>query len=609
MFEFVRFFRRHLRDPGLLVWSMVFAFINAGALGAGLLGMLPVFRLIFDPENEDRGLVAWAERHNADSPRYEVPQWVVERLPEGRFDGVLVLVLCLAALTIFGATCNFLHQYFSITLAARSIARIRLTAFDHVLRMPLGQVSLSGPSQFIARIIRDSAELQRGIIAMTSKAVATVLRGIVAFMVALFAGGQITIAALVVVPIMAFVLRKMGKRIRRGTKGALRGQEELLRLATESVHGLRAVKANTGEQATLRRFAEMNEQVVRQELRARLARALSSPLLELIAIIALGGLAVYAAKEIVDGRLTVDRFMLAIGALAVAGSCLKPLASLVNELQAAAAPARRLDEILAFPSEEPEGTDRPDLPPHHTSVEFDHVTLRYPGQTAPALDDVTFRIEHGQRVAIVGPNGSGKTTLLSLVPRLLTPDTGRVLVDGEDLRQFNLRSIRTQVGVVTQETVLFRGTIEDNITYGLASADHEQIVEAARHARAHSFIGGIPGGYQANVLELGASLSGGQRQRLAIARALLRNPSILILDEATSQIDAESEAQINEAIAEISRQRTVILIAHRLATVIGADRIVVMDEGRIVDQGRHDELLKRCELYRRLNRTQLLATA
>ncbi len=609
MREFLRFFREHLAHKALLVWALVFAFASAGVLGTGLIVMLATFKLIVDQGDEGRGLVALAEQLNASGQMLTIPVWVIDRLPTDRFESVVMTFVFLAILTVFGATCNFLHQYFSLTLASKTIAQVRQTAYDRVLHMPLGVVTLNGPSQFIARIIRDSADLQRGIIALTGKAVANVTKGAVAFAMALIIGGKLTLAALLILPIVVIILRKLGKRIRRGMRGALQGQEELLRIATESVQGLRAVKANTAESAALLEFARHNENVVRQELRARTAKALSSPLLETIAIFAFGGLAMYAAKEIIDQSITVDSFIVAIGALAIAGSSLKPLTGIVTELQAASAPAGRLAEILHHPHEEPDEMTKPDLPRHRKSISFEEISLTYPNAPGPALDNVSLSVKHGQRVAIVGPNGSGKTTLLSLLPRLLTPDAGRVLIDAQDITQFNLKSLRTQIGVVTQETVLFRGTIEENIAYGMTNASHELIVDVAKHARAHGFITNLPDAYEAKVLELGASLSGGQRQRLAIARALLRDPTILILDEATSQIDAESEAQISEAIIDISKNRTVILIAHRLATVIDADDIVVMDEGKIVDRGRHEELLERCELYRRLTHTQLQTSA
>jgi ABC-type multidrug transport system fused ATPase/permease subunit len=237
------------------------------------------------------------------------------------------------------------------------------------------------------------------------------------------------------------------------------------------------------------------------------------------------------------------------------------------------------------------------------------VCFTYPGAEDRALDGVDLQIAHGNRIAVVGPNGCGKTTLLSMVPRLLSPDRGTVSIDGLDLASVSLRSVRRQIAVVTQEIVLFRGSIAENIAFGSEKAGRKRIVEAARRAHADEFISRIPGGYDADVTEQGNSLSGGQRQRIAIARAMLRDPSILILDEATSQIDAESEAHISAAIAEFCQGRTILLIAHRLATVLDADRIVVMDGGRIIDQGRHEELLGRCALYRRLSETQLISGA
>jgi ABC-type bacteriocin/lantibiotic exporter with double-glycine peptidase domain len=282
------------------------------------------------------------------------------------------------------------------------------------------------------------------------------------------------------------------------------------------------------------------------------------------------------------------------------------LTALVHDIQASSAPAERLVEVLGLPPESAGDRRLPRLPRHRTSIRLEGVSYRYPGAAARALDGVDLEIAHGERVAIVGPNGCGKTTLLGLLPRLLVPTEGRVLIDETDLADANLRSIRRQIGVVTQEPVMLRGSIRENIVYGLTGVGEDRIREAARLARADAFIERLPDGLETEVSEQGASLSGGQRQRLAIARAILRDPTILLLDEATSQVDSESEELINQALTDFTAGRTSIAVAHRLSTVLAADRIVVMESGRILDDGRHEELLERCESYARLVRTQMV---
>ncbi|MHC4303246.1 MAG: ABC transporter ATP-binding protein [Planctomycetota bacterium] len=609
MSPFWYFTKKMLRRRTTVAWALVFALITAGGLGAGLLSLGPMLRLILQ---DGSSLPQLAEQFNARGHWLTIPPQIVSWLPQGRFEGVVLIVITIGVITILGGAAGFMHKYLSQYLAARMVAQIRQEAFHHVVHLPLSRVITRGPSEFVARIVRDAAELQRGFIALTSKAVTHLLKGMAAFVAALVFQWQLTLTAVVVAPVLLVVLRKLGKRIRRGTRGSLQAQEGLLRIATETMHGLRAVKANTGERQATSWFHRVNKIVLQQELRVRTARALTAPVMEVLAIAVMGCLAILAARLIIAGSLSFQQFILALGSLGIAGTSFKPLASLINELQAASAPAGRLAEILGVPREGSDGMRLKSVPRHRVSIRFEAVTYSYPEADRPAIKSVSLDIAQGERLALVGPNGSGKTTLVSLLPRLLEPQSGRVLIDDIDLATVNLGSIRRQIGVVTQETVLFRGTIAENIgfgTSGSAANSREQIVDAARRAHADEFIRGLSHGYDTDLAEQGASLSGGQRQRLAIARAILRDPAILILDEATSQIDAESEAHINAALAEFCQGRTSLLIAHRLSTVLNADRIVVMDSGRIAAQGTHEQLLGTCELYQRLTQTQLVAPA
>ncbi|MEL7485407.1 MAG: ABC transporter ATP-binding protein, partial [Planctomycetota bacterium] len=322
----------------------------------------------------------------------------------------------------------------------------------------------------------------------------------------------------------------------------------------------------------------------------------------------IGILAAVAVKAVLDSELDPKNFIVALMAVGIAAASLRPLTGIINEIQAAAAASERVEELMALEPEPGTRERLPDLPRHTNSVALDGITFTYPGAERPALRDVSIEVVHGERVAFVGPNGSGKTTLLSLIPRLFDPDAGRVLIDGLDITEHSNASLRSQIGVVTQETVIFPGTIRSNIAYGAKHATEEQILDAANRAHAMPFIEQLGEGLDTPVGEQGLTLSGGQRQRIAIARAILRDPAVLIMDEATSMIDADSEAHITEAINEFSRGRTTLVVAHRLSTVVNSDRIAVLDAGTLIDQGTHSELLDRCDVYRTLARTQLVGS-
>ena len=605
--SFWHFSRQLFRYRTLIIWAIIFAFISAAGLGVGLVSLGPVIAEIANPDAAN-SLRAQAINFNAADHMISVPQWLVSILPTDPFNGVLFMMVFLAILTIIGGLANFLHLYLSKLVIIRTIANIRQDAFDQVIAMPLGRIISRGPSEFIARIIRDSTALQVGFNSLLSRALAQVTKGTAALIAAIVIDFRLVVVVIIVGPFLMYFLRKVGKRIRRGTRGSLQAQEDLLRVASESLQGMRAVKANTAEGRASRQFDSGNQQVVQNESKVALMRALSSPVVECLSVFVVGVLAIIAASQIINGTLDFDRFLLGIATIAIAGASFRPLAGLVNEIQAASAPASRLLDMLGEQPEVAKGLESPVLARHCQSIQFSDISLTYPGADRNALEEVSVNIKFGQRVAIVGPNGSGKTTLVSLLPRLILPGSGAICIDGTDISGVDLKSLRLQIGVVTQETVLFRGTVAENISFGREGTTRDEIIEAAQRAHADEFVNQLPGGYDADLAEQGASLSGGQRQRLAIARAILRDPTILILDEATSQIDAHSEAMINQALSEFCQGRTSLVIAHRLSTVLNADSIIVMDNGRVIDQGSHEELLTRCEIYHRLSHTQLQAT-
>jgi subfamily B ATP-binding cassette protein MsbA len=626
MEDFWFFAKRMLRYRSMVAAAIIMALLSAGSLGAGLVGLQPVLDNILSQGGKDLPQLAaeldakWGGR---------IPDHWIASLPDGQFTAVVYLVVGLGLLTIVGGTANFLHAFLSLTVVQRTVANIRRDAFHRVLRLPLKDVVAGGTSDKVSRIVGDTAALESGFNALLSKALAQVTKGAASLIAAIVIEWKLTLAAALIAPILYTIIRRLGKRIRRASRKAMQSQASLYGAAMEALQGLRVVKVHTTERYEAGRFHRINKDVMREMLRVRTARALASPLVEVLSVLVVGGLFLIAAKFVLDNKLEPTKVLMAIGALGFAGASLKPLTGLMNDIQGSSAAAGRIKELLDAAPEPGHDNSLPRLPRHSETLEFRHVTFTYPGGARPALDDISLKIRHGERVAFVGPNGSGKTTLLALVARLFDPDapklsgkpTGNghghahdaidsgVFIDGEDIRQFSVRSLRRQIGVVTQETVLFRGTIRSNIGYGAEDVSEDAIIAAARRARAHDFITGLPGAYDAVVGEQGLTLSGGQRQRIAIARAILRQPSILILDEATSMIDADSEARIAEALAEFSRGRTSLIVAHRLSTVINADRIVVLDAGRVVDQGSHAELLQRCETYRLIANNQLVKEA
>lgn len=599
------------RYKGYLLLGFSGVVVSSLCFGAGLGMVLPVMHLLLQ---EGHRLDELVYRFIGGGPDGRggfldrVGDAIAAQVPADPFQAFLMVAGVIGVLTIVGNFGRYVHGIMAIVIAQRSTMIWRSRVLRHQLRLPLGTLMRLGSTDSISRVLNDTTKLMMGFQAILGRAALELGKMLAAFSAAMIINWQLTLAALTVAPLIVLSSGYFGRKIRKATRRVLESVREMLEVARESLTHPRVIKVHSAEGDAAMRFRLANRRMYEQEMSVRQARALISPVNEVLSLTGVLLVAVMAAWFVLRGGTPAEEFLAVMGALIAAGSGVKPLTTLHTDLKEADAGAERILQSLALPTEPIDarsGAKYPKLPRHRASIAFEGVGYRYPGADRPALDNVSLRIEHGRRVAIVGPNGSGKTTLLSLLPRLIEPTTGRVTIDGQDILRVNLRSLREQLAVVTQESVLFSGSLARNIAFGRGWVSRAEIEAAAKAAFADEFIRRLPEGYDAKLGEGGIGLSGGQQQRVCIARAMLRNPAILILDEATSQVDADSEEKINCALRDFSIGRTTLVIAHRLSTVIDSDLIVVMDQGRIVDQGRHEELLERCDVYRVLTQTQL----
>ena len=413
---------------------------------------------------------------------------------------------------------------------------------------------------------------------------------------------RLALVCLTGAPLVVYPLVRLGQRVRRTTRRSQDEQAHLSHLTAEAFGGHRIVKTFGGERYERQRFDRAAQVLYRINLKITSTLAILPPLMEWLGALGVVAVLYYGMQEIAAGDLTPGAFTQFIAVLLLMYGPIKKLSRVNASIQQAIAAADRIFEILDTHSEVHDRPGAIDLPPRWTAIRFNNVSFVYPdSESTDVLRGVSFTVPVGQVVAIVGPSGAGKTTLVNLLPRLFDPTGGSISIDGVELRDVALRSLRRQIGMVTQDIVLFDDTVTRNIGYAAPDASRTQVEAAARAAHAHQFIVELPDGYDTLIGDRGQRLSGGQRQRLAIARALLRNAPILILDEATSSLDAESEVLVQAALAELMHDRTVFVIAHRLSTVRRADAIIVLDRGQVVDYGRHDDLVaNRDSLYARL---------
>jgi subfamily B ATP-binding cassette protein MsbA len=520
--------------------------------------------------------------------------------PLEAIQGIILVILAVIALK---NAFDFARWYL-VTRVEQGVTRdLRNQVYDHLLELDLGFFGRTRMGQILSRLTHDVEQLRGLLTRELAKMLSSVFEFAVAVAPMLMISWKLTLAAFVVIPATMAVWGPMVRRLRRGDRKVLDLAGEVSSHIQETLSGIRLVKSSAAEAHERERFHGLTQAYFGTYLRTEQLRALAAPLTEMLAAVGTVVLLWYGARlVVVEAELTGAEF---VGFLALSLKLYAPVkyvAKFPALVQPGLIAAERAFEFLDAPNEMRDRPGAAPFPGLQREIAFEDVSFAYRPRE-PVLEGIQLRVPRGSVVALVGPSGAGKSTLVDLLGRFHDPTSGRVTVDGADLRDFQVRTLREKLGIVSQDTVLFHDTVRANIAYGI-QASSSDVERAARAAHAHDFVSALPQGYDTVVGERGTQLSGGQRQRLAIARALLRDPPILVFDEATSALDSESEQLVQQATQRLVSGRTVFVIAHRLSTVQQADQIVVMDRGRIVEQGSHASLLGRGGLYRRLYELQ-----
>ncbi len=578
-----------------LFWANAAMIVVVVTNGVSLFSLQPIIDQIFvAPEDP----VTW------------VVPWVGWTLIETKRNLLLALTAFFIASRVLYSAGLYAQRYLMMSAGEVMVNRLRADLYDHLLALSASFYGRRRTGEMVANVTSDLGLVQHLASTITADLIRRPFE--IAFLIGLlfWLDARLAAGALLVAPFVVGIVKGLGTAVRRRSARMQSGMGELASSLTETIGGIRIVQAFGAESVLAGRFARILQDYLRKSRRAYLVIAASTPATEMVTAIAIAAILLYGGGQVVDGRLTPGQFFTFMAILMATYQPVKTLVNALSEAQRAAAALDRIYDLLDEPPAILPGRGR--AASFRRSLVFEKVSFAYAptgassssSSSSEALAGIDLAIRRGETVAFVGPSGAGKSTLLSLVPRFHDPTEGRILLDDDDLRELDVAALRRHIGIVTQETFLFHDTLRENIRLGRPGASDDEVWAAAEAAQIASFIRGLPEGLDTMAGERGTRLSGGEKQRLAIARALLVDPPILILDEATSSLDSESERAVQDAIERLVQGRTVLVIAHRLSTVQKADRIVVLEKGRIVDSGTHGELLDRGGLYANLHAIQ-----